>query len=883
MNSQHCLVLVDGSSFMHRSYHAPDLAHLTTPDGFPTGAIFGVNRMLDQLLRLYPSSHFAVIFDPRGKTRRHNWMPSYKANRKPTPENLSIQFEPLKEVIAARGIPCITEEGEEADDVIGTLTKLGQDHNLPVYIATGDKDLAQLVNTSTRLINTIKNRVEEMDTAKVVQKFGVNPEQIADYLALCGDAVDNIPGVPGVGSKRAAALLKEYDSLSNLQNHLDVFTGKMGENLRNSAKDFDFLRKMTTIICDLPLSYSLEDLTPKQPDIEALKALYRQYHFVASLRALETDQNMHKSPNKHCTIFTPDNVDYWLEQCAGAYWISGVFGSSKQPTNSGQLYALIVGNDSRQGALLLHNETNAKIVVKKLVQKLYKKTTLYCHDCKQILHALGFNPFEQPPLDLLLAAYVTRPKYRDFWSATAGSAPQLKSLWDGILTSAKSNGAANIPVQQWHELAGQLSSALPPLYQQLKEILASMPEQENLLTSLEQPLTTVLWHIERTGVGIDAVMLAQFSKELSTEISTLEANIFDLAGEPFNVDSPKQVATILFERLGLPITKKTSTGEASTNESVLAYLAENGHIISEYILERRQLSKLKSTYTDALPRHIDPSDNRIHCRLNQAVANTGRLSSSDPNLQNIPIRGEHGRRMRAAFIAPPQHSILAADYSQIELRILAHTCDDEHMQQIFAENGDIHQATAAEILHKKTQSVTPDERRYAKTINFGLIYGMGAFSLAKQLHISRNEAETYIARYFERYPKVQAYMEENKQFARQHGYVETLYGRRVFLPDIQSKNAAMRSYAERAAINAPIQGSAADIIKKAMLNVHELTQSAQDIRMILQIHDELLFEVETTAIGRWAEAITIIMESITSLKTPLKVDIGSGKNWAEAH
>ncbi len=877
------VLLIDGSSFLFRSYHAPALTRLTSPDGQPTGAMFGVNRMIDQMLTLYPTDKFIVVFDPRGKTRRHQWLETYKANRPPTPADLIQQFQPLIQIIKARGIPVITVDGEEADDVIGTLTYRFHRKGYRVFIATGDKDMAQLVNDDVKLVNSIKNQMSQMNSAGVFDKFGVRPNQIADYLALVGDSADNIPGVPGVGAKTAARLLQKYDSLDGIVSNFDEIPGKVGNSLKENVERFPLLKKLTTIICDLDLGVDIDDLTVTEPNIDSLRVLYQQYGFTASLRALEKINPPVAETNDrletNVTWLTPDNFAAMTEKLEAPLWCYPVTVAQHwQP----EILAFIIGDNTQTG-ILLYDQSNWLDRISEWVHAATASGSWYCHDFKHLLHCLGWQG-TLPETDLMLASYVLNSASKhDLISLSAQWAPNFGEQLNAMRNIASKQDADQIKKSDWLQIAAELGQIMPNVYQMLSKALGEDQKRKDLLNNMELPLSYILWQIEATGVGIDKNALLEFSYDLNQSIETLQADAFALAKEPFNLDSPKQIREVLFERMGLPTIKKTASGEASTNEEVLQHLANKGHEIASIIIQRRQKAKLKSTYTDALQKHIDNMDQRIHSHFNQAIANTGRLSSSHPNLQNIPIKGEDGKRLRKSFIATMNRKLLSADYSQIELRILAHMCDDQNMQKAFAEGKDIHSATASELFHIAVDEITSDQRRYAKTINFGLIYGMGAFSLSNQLGVDRKEAEEYIKLYFLKYPNVLKYMEESRQFAKNNGYIETFLGRKITLPDINSKHHAIRQYAERAAINAPIQGAAADIIKMAMISMYELLHAETDILMTLQIHDELLFEVDASMVEHYSALIRKTMEGVTTLKVPLKVDIGIGDNWAQAH
>ncbi|PID45517.1 MAG: DNA polymerase I [Proteobacteria bacterium] len=916
-NSRKPLVLVDGSSYLFRAFYGlPNT--LTSPDGKQTNAIHGVLNMLDSLRKTYEPEHMAVVFDAKGKTFRNDLYPDYKATRPPMPEELRYQIEPLHEIILAQGYPLLVIPDVEADDVIGTLS-VGYDGD--VVISTGDKDMAQLVNERVSLINTMTNTYQ--DIQGVIDKYGVKPEQIRDYLALMGDKVDNIPGVEKVGPKTAVKWLAEYGSLENVMANADKFTGKIGENLRKALDHLPLSYELVTIKCDLELNCSGESLSFSKENTAHLAELYQQYGFRTRLARLQES-----SPEAITTLDEPipseggvpvveeiDEVDYqcilteaqlddWIEKITTAKLLS--FDSETTSLNymdarvvglcfsvkPGEAAYLPLGHDYIDVPQQLDfDATLARLkplledpTIHKVGQNLkYDRSVLLNHgiELKGIIHDTMLESYvldsvaNRHDMDTLCSKHLNYQtiKFEDI----AGKGKKQLTFNQITLEDATPYAAEDADVTL------RLHRFFAPQLKALKS--DTKPNQEKLYREIEMPLLKVLSDIERTGVLIDAEMLAVQSKEISQRMEELESEIYGLAGEEFNLGSPKQIQAIFFDeaKLGLPVIRKTPKGQPSTAEDVLQELAEE-HEVPRLLLEHRGLSKLKSTYTDKLPLMINETSGRVHTSYQQAVAATGRLSSTDPNLQNIPVRSGEGRRIRQAFVAPEGYSILAADYSQIELRIMAHLSGDTGLLDAFSAGKDIHQATASEIFGIPLDEVIPDQRRAAKAVNFGLIYGMSAFGLAKQLNVPRGEAQEYVNLYFARYPGVKAYMEDTREKARETGYVETLFGRRLYLPNINAKNAMHRNYAERTAINAPMQGTAADIIKLAMISVHDwLREKTTDTRMIMQVHDELVLEVANDQLGEVREIITDRMTKAAVLDVPLVVDTGVGLNWDEAH
>lgn len=901
------LVLVDGSSYLFRAYHALPL--LTNSKGEYTNAILGVTNMLKKLMSTYPDAYFGVIFDAPGKTFRNDMYPEYKANRTSMPEELREQIKPLHELIKAMGLPLVMESGVEADDVIGTLAVQAETAGLSVIISTGDKDIAQMVTDKISLINTMNN--QWLDVEGVKEKFGVPPERIIDYLALMGDTSDNIPGVPKVGPKTAAKWLNQFGTLDDIIARADEVKGKVGESLREHLDAIPLSKKLVTIRCDVPLNEAPTDLIRTEPSVDELYGMVSHFEFNTWLRQLSAETSAKPAKVvvteeeplppvielKVDTVFDEESFNAWLEKLSKAE----LFAFDTETTNLDYTKALVVGVSfsveaghaayvplahnypgapeqlSRQWVLdqlkpLLESEA-----VYKVGQNLkYDANVLANHDIvlKGIKH------------DTMLQSYVFNS------TATRHNMDALADKYLGQQTihyeevagkGAKQICFDQVPVEIAAPYAAEDADITLRLHQQLFSKLEKIDTLKKVYETIEIPLVPVLARMEQTGVLVDEQMLLQQSGELSVKIQALETQAHHVAEQPFNLGSPKQIQEILYDKLGLPVLKKTPKGQPSTAESVLQDLAVD-FPLPRLILEHRSLSKLRSTYTDKLPKQINPVTGRVHTSYHQAVAATGRLSSSDPNLQNIPVRSEEGRRIRQAFIADEGCTVLAADYSQIELRIMAHLSQDAGLLQAFKEGLDVHKATAAEVFGVALDQVEGHQRRSAKAINFGLIYGMSAFGLAKQLDIDRGAAQGYINLYFQRYPGVKEYMDETRELAREQGYVETLFGRRLYLPDINAKNGQRRQYAERTAINAPMQGTAADIIKLAMLSVDEWLQTDKPaVRMVMQVHDELVFEVENSYLGQAKEIIQQKMSGAATLDVPLIVDVGVGKNWDEAH
>ena len=888
------LILVDGSSYLYRAFHA--LPSLSNSKGMPTGAIYGVVNMLRKLIADYQPDSMAVIFDAKGKTFRNDLYEHYKANRTEMPSELVQQIEPLHEIIRAQGLPLIMVSGVEADDVIGTLAKEATHQGIDVLISTGDKDMAQLVNKHVTLVNTMSDTILNPQT--VEEKFGIPPSLIIDYLALVGDTSDNIPGVPQVGPKTAVKWLQEHGSLDNLVKKVDQIKGKVGENLRASLTQLPLAKRLATIKCDVELNLSLDDLKRKEADKKTLIHLFQELEFknwLSNLLADNTDSEQ-KKPTGYETITTQKAFDQWLNQLSNAKLIAFDSETTSLNTMQAELVGVSFAIEKGKAAYIPfgHDYPNAPFQLNRndVLQKL--KPLLENETLKKVGQNLKYDMEVLANYSIELKGIAFDTMLESYVLDSTGSRHDMDSLalkylgWRTISfeeiagKGAKQLTFNQISIDQAATYAAEDADVTLQLHQALWPKLSKEAGLRHVFEKIEMPLVPVLARIERIGVLIDVPMLHKQTHELEKRLIVLEQEAYALAKSEFNLNSPKQLQEILFEKLKLPVLQKTPTGQFSTADAVLQELALD-FALPKIIIEYRSLSKLISTYTSRLPEQIDPKTQRIHTSYNQTGAATGRLSSSDPNLQNIPIRTEEGRRIRQAFIAPPGHKIISADYSQIELRIMAHISSDPNLLKAFENNLDVHQATAAEVLGIPLDQVTSEQRRNAKAINFGLIYGMSAFGLAKQLGIDRHAAQNYIDRYFERYPNVKEYMEKTRAKSHEQGYVETLWGRRLYLPDIQSSQMMRQKAAERAAINAPLQGSAADIIKMAMINIDAWLRSHQhDIKMIMQVHDELVFEVADQEIDIAMKMIQDHMNQVVTLKVPLLVSIGCGNNWDEA-
>ncbi len=894
------LVLVDGSSYLYRAFHA--LPELSNSRGLQTGAVYGVANMLRKLIKDYDPEHVAVVFDARGKTFRDELFAEYKANRPPMPEELSAQVEPLLELVQAMGLPLLQVPGVEADDVIGTLARQAAEAGMDTLISTGDKDMAQLVDDHVTLVNTMNDTV--MDRDGVIAKFGVPPERIIDYLALVGDASDNIPGVPGVGPKTAAKWLNQYGSLDAIIEHAGEIKGKVGEKLRANLDQLRLSRQLATIRRDLELELRPEQLRRREPDTETLRRLFEELEFRTWLRQLDEtggeggdDPPPPRPDADYQTVLEPAQFEDWLARLREAE----LFAFDTETTSLDYMQARIVGLSfcitpgeaayvpvahDYPGAPEQLDREQVLAALKPLLEDPRKAKL--GHNLKYDRNVLANHGIVLDGIayDTMLESYVldSTASRHDLDSLCSKYLHHTNIKYEEVAgKGARQIGFEQVALEQAAPYAAEDADLALQLHKHLWPRLEKEASLVPVFRDIEMPLVPVLSDMERTGVKVDVEMLKRQSRELAERMLEIERQAHELAGEPFNLGSPKQIQAILYDKLALPVLARTPKGAPSTNEAVLQELALD-YPLPRLILDYRSVSKLKSTYTDKLPAQVDPVTGRVHTSYHQAVAATGRLSSSDPNLQNIPVRTEEGRRIRKAFVAEPGCRIVAADYSQIELRIMAHLSGDEGLLAAFSAGDDIHRTTAAEVFGVAPDDVSVEQRRSAKAINFGLIYGMSAFGLARQLGIERGEAQDYVNRYFERYPGVKAYMEKTREQAREKGYVETLFGRRLYLPEIRARNAQRRQAAERTAINAPMQGTAADIIKRAMIRVHDWIGGGEcDLRMIMQVHDELVFEVAEADIEKAVAAIRPRMEGAAELAVPLVVDIGTGANWDEAH
>ena len=889
------VILVDGSNYLFRAFHA--LPPLSTAAGHPTGAVRGVVAMLRKLAADYPASPIAVVFDPRGKTFRDELYAEYKANRPPMPEELREQIEPVHDFVRALGMPMLIVPEVEADDVIGTLAREASAAGRTTLICTSDKDMAQLVGPHVSLLDTMKG--QRLDPGGVVAKHGVPPELIIDYLALMGDKVDNIPGVPNVGPKTAAKWLNQYGSLDELIARADEIKGKVGENLRNSLGQLPLSRTLTTIKCDVELELGVADLGPPQPDNDALLALFQTFEFKtwtaelggAAARRSELDR-------EYECVTTPGRLAAWVKRLEDA----DLFAFDTETTSIDYMQADLVGFsfsvEPGKAAYVPVGHRYAGAPQQLSLAAVLEELRPLLADPKRakVGQNLKYDMSVLARAGVALAGIAYDTMLESYVFNSVGSRHNMDDLARKYLDietthyedvagkGAKQLSFDQVPLEAASDYAAEDADITLRLHQALWPKLEAEPALERIFREIELPLVSVLSRVERNGTLIDAGLLGDHSKELAERMNELKARAWEQGGGQFNLDSPKQLQEVLYGRLDLPVLKKTPKGQPSTAELVLQDLARAGHALPATIMAYRGLNKLKSTYTDKLPLQIDQRTGRVHTSYHQAVTATGRLSSTDPNLQNIPIRTAEGRRVRQAFVAPPGRRLVAADYSQIELRIMAHLSGDEGLRAAFADNQDIHRATASEVFGGTLEDVTDDQRRSAKAINFGLIYGMSAFGLSRQLNISQRLAKGYIDRYFARYPGVHDYMERTRQRARDQGHVETLFGRRLYLPSINARNAMQRKAAERTAINAPMQGTAADIIKRAMIGVDAwLAQSRLDALMIMQVHDELVFEVSEGQVDTLIEGIRERMAAAAELAVPLVVDCGSGANWDVAH
>ena len=899
MSSSTLLILVDGSSYLFRAYHA--LPPLTNSKGEATGAIVGVINMLRKMIADYQPRYMAVVFDAPGGSFRNEIYEQYKAHRPPMPDDLREQIEPLHRIVRAMGLPLLIEHGVEADDVIGTLAARASAQGMKTLISTGDKDMAQLVDANTTLINTMTDAV--LDRDGVVDRFGVTPEQIVDYLALVGDSVDNIPGVPKCGPKTAVKWLAEYRSLDGLMAHADEIKGKVGEYLRASLDQLPVARDLATIRRELTLEVEPGDLTPADPDTESLRTLYQQIESRRLLESIEPDNpsapQQSRNPADYQIVLGEPEFAGWLKRLRAAE----LFAFDTETTSLDYMRAEIVGvsfsiapgeaayvpvaHDYPGAPDQLPRERVLAALKPLLEDPQRPKLGQNLKYDMSVLARYGIQ-MEGIAFDTMLESYVldSTATRHDMDSLARKYLNHDTIKYEDVAgQGAKQLRFDQVPLERAAPYAAEDAEITLRLHREIWPKIEKEASLARLFRELEMPLVPVLSRMERCGVRIDVEMLNQQSRELNERLEELQQQAFTVAGHPFNLGSPKQIGEIFFDELNLPVVAKTPKGAPSTAESVLQELAERGFELPALILEHRGLAKLKSTYTEKLPRMVHPGTGRVHTSYHQAVAATGRLSSSDPNLQNIPVRSTEGRRIRQAFVPEQGFAMLAADYSQIELRIMAHLSGDAGLLQAFALGQDVHRATAAEVFNVESpEQVSAEQRRSAKAINFGLIYGMSAFGLARQLGIERGEAQAYVDLYFERYPGVREFMERTRADAHDKGFVETVFGRRLYLPEINARNGQRRAAAERTAINAPMQGTASDIIKRAMLVVDDWIQREKPpLRMIMQVHDELVFEVEEAFTGQARERIVHIMQNAAQLRAPLMVDVGVGANWDEAH
>ena len=907
------LILIDGSSYLYRAFHA--LPPLTNDHGEPTGALFGVVNMLRATLKAKPD-YLAFVSDAAGPTFRDELYDQYKANRPPMPDDLRAQIKPMLAIVGALGFPILRVQGVEADDVIGTLAVQAQALDIEVLISTGDKDLAQLVSTHVTLVNTMSNTVTDIDG--VMEKFGVKPEQIIDFLALTGDTVDNVPGVPKCGPKTAAKWLAEYHTLDGVIANADKIGGKIGESLRAALPQLPLSRELVTIKLDVPLEFTPTDLAQRDADTALLRELYARYGFKAALKDLDAPVGAHpvrdhvepetiphddraqgallQTPGEYELVTMPEQLDAWLEKIRHAELIAFDTETTSIDAMRAELVGVSLAVETGKACYipLGHDypgapkqlDRDATLALLKPIFEDADKPKLGQH-AKYDINVLSHYDIALQGLkhDSMLESYV--------WNATA-TRHDMDSLARNYLgyetikyeavagKGAKQISFSQVDLDTASRYAAEDADVTLRLHHALWPKLESEPRLRSVYQDIEIPLVPVLAEMERRGVLIDGDELRKQSQQLGKRMVELQQQSYKLAGHEFNLDSPKQLQAVLFDELGLQAKLKTPTGQPSTNEEALDAIADT-HALPRLILDYRGLAKLRSTYTDKLSGIVNPRTGRVHTSYHQGSVATGRISSSEPNLQNIPVRTEEGRRIRQAFIAPPGWKVMAADYSQIELRIMAHLSGDEGLLRAFHEGGDVHRATAAEVFGVAADEVTTNQRRAAKAINFGLMYGMSAFGLAKQLNVDRGEASDYMARYFFRYPGVRAYMDATREQAHRDGYVETIYGRRLYLDNLTSRNQGLRQGAERAAVNAPMQGSAADIIKRAMIAMVDWLKDRDDAHMLMQVHDELVFEVRADAVDVVRAAVIERMSGAAELAVPLLVDVGVGLNWDEAH
>ena len=892
------IILVDGSSYLYRAYHA--LPPLTSSKGHPTGAIRGVISMIKKILVDHPHSPIAVVFDAKGKNFRHDLYKEYKANRPPMPDDLVLQIKPIHEIVKALGIKLLMVEGVEADDVIGTLAFQAQERKLDTVISTGDKDMTQLVCKNVKVVNTMKD--ELLDINGVKRKFGVLPEQIVDYLALIGDSSDNVPGVDKVGPKTAVKWIQEYQNIETIIKNAENITGKVGENLRNGITQLKLSKELVTIKTDVLLDASIEDLKVDPADNKKLQGIFKELEFNTWLDGEDKEPNSNKEKSnsenfkKNYSLITNEkDLDKLINKLSKLDYIALDTETSGLDYTTASLVGISVSGKAGSAAYIpcghLEEPLNKQLPTEKIINKLkplFESKQIIGQHIKfdrNILSRLGIK-LNNIKNDTMLMSYVYNSR------ATRHNLDSLSDYYLNHKTitfeeiagkGVKQKTFDQIPIEEAKIYASEDADITYRLHEELEKKLKKEPLLNKLLQEIEIPLIPILSEMELTGANLNPKILKAQSKSLSQRINVLTDKAYDLAGLQFNLGSPKQLQEVFYEKLGYPIKQKTPGGQPSTAENVLQLLAEE-YELPKIILEHRTLSKLKQTYTDRLPLQISPSTNRVHTSYHQAVTTTGRLSSSDPNLQNIPIRTEDGRRIRQAFEASKGHSLVSADYSQIELRIMAHMSKDKSLINAFKNGEDIHSLTASEVFNVPIDKVSNEERRNAKAINFGLIYGISAFGLGKQLGINRGLAADYISTYFSRYPGVLQYMDNVKKEASLHGFVETLYNRRLYLPEINASNAIRRKSAERAAINAPVQGTAADVMKLAMIKLSKwLNTSGLEAKIILQVHDELILEVKDSEVKKASDGLITCMQEAANFSVPLDVEVGVGSNWDQAH
>ena len=908
--SEKTLYLVDGSAYLYRAHFVPALQRLKNHKGEPTGMIYGVINMINRMIKEYDPKYMAVVFDAPGKTFRHDMYDQYKATRPPMPDDLRNQIQPTKDIIKALGVPLLEIKGVEADDVMGTLGVMASQAGFKTVISSGDKDMAQLVNDDVMLIDTMRKTSMNIDGVK--EKFGVRPDQIIDYLTLIGDTSDNIPGVNKVGPKTAVKWLEEHETLDNIIENANQVKGKVGEYLREAIPQIPLSKQLVTIDTSVPLDCKVQDLTINGEDVEQLNILAQEFGIRSLQRETQTDlfsqvstepetDTETQSEKNYTTIRDEKTLEQWLEKIRN----EKIIAFDLETTSLDSMQAEIVGmsfsckpgeaaytpiahvEKTEEQLKILDNQLELQSVLNQVEPLLNNpEIKLIGQHFKYDMNVLSNYGIEINNLsdDSLMESYVLDTNGRHDMDTLAMQYLQKQTIkYEDICgKGAKQISFAEVPVDVATQYAAEDADITLQLHLELSKKLQEHQQQLKVYREIEMPLIQVLAKMEQTGVLVDSKTLEKQSEELSIKIAQLEQQAYELVGREFNLNSPKQLQEILFEEQNIPVIKKTPTGQPSTSEDVLQELAED-YELPRIIIDNRSFSKLKSTYTDKLPQEINSRTGRIHTSYHQAVATTGRLSSTNPNLQNIPIRTEEGRKIRQAFVAPEGFKIMAADYSQIELRIMAHLSKDEKLLDSFAKDQDVHSRTASQVFGVEIEEVSKDQRRAAKAINFGLMYGMSAFGLAKQLGVERGEAQDYMNRYFDQYPKVAEFMKTIKEQAKENAYVDTLFGRRLYFPEIKNRNGRIRAGAERAAINAPMQGTAADIIKQAMLKVFAEIKNNPDIRMIMQVHDELVFEVREEKQDELAVLVKNLMEKAVQLSIPLKVDIGIGDNWDEAH